>query len=241
VLLLLFGVPVCLLPLAAYLLALAMLNHRRPPTLVPGAWDFAYALLGLSGFLVLGGPLLLTGFEAGWRRFWLHGDAPPAGWWLVAALYLVALLGLLAWLLARRRRVTVVYNARPSLVREALAAALGRLGRHWTEGPGHFLLRNPKGDGDGPAKPPAEPLLVELDAFGGLRSATLVWHRAGRFERAEVEETVRDELARLDALAPDPTPNPLVSWLMTAAASFTIIALFSLGVLIYLVTGALRR
>jgi hypothetical protein len=239
VLLLLFGVPVCLLPLAAYLLALATLNHRRPPTLLSGASDFAGALLGLSGFLVLGGPVLLTGFQEDWRRFWLHRDPPPVGWWVVAALYLVGLLALLGWLLARRRRVTVIYNARPALVREALAAVLGRLGRHWTEGPGHFLLRTP--DGEMPGKPPGEPLLVELDTLAGFRHATLVWHRAGRFERAEVEAALRDELARLDTITPDPAGNPLVNWLLTAAVSLTILALFSLGVLAFLVIGALRH
>lgn len=235
---LLFGLPVCLLPLAAYLLALATLNHRRPPTLILGAWDFAYTLLGLAGFFVVAGPVLLTGFQDDWRRFWMHRDAAPVGWWAIGLVYFLGLVGILAFFLRRRRRVTVVYNVAPAVAREALANVLGRLGRHWTEGPGHFLIRTPA---EG-AKPPDEPILVELDTVASFRHATLTWHRATHFERAEIETALRDELARLDAVtAPEGGSGGLVNWLLTAAVAFAILSVFSLGLLIFLVYGALRR
>jgi len=69
------GCLVCLMPLALYLLYLAHLNGRTPPALVPGPWDFGAVLLGLSGFLILAGPLLLTLVSAVWRSYAFGGWA----------------------------------------------------------------------------------------------------------------------------------------------------------------------
>ena len=72
---------------------LAVINRRPYPTPVTGAWDFAGLLLGLSGFLLFGGGLLLglvqsnarfaargnfEAFRAAWDRerlVWLIGEA----------------------------------------------------------------------------------------------------------------------------------------------------------------------
>lgn len=229
---LLFAIPVCLLPLSAYLLALAGLNHRRPPALFSGAWDFAYLLLGLIGFLILVGPVLLTGSQESWRRYWLHHDQAPVGWWVVALCYFVGLVVILAILLNRRRRLTVVYNVAPATIGEALAIVLARFGRHRVAGPAHFLVR----------KEPIEQLAVELDTLAGFRFAMLAWDQVTRLERAEIESALHVELARLDAAEPvSRADSGLVNWLLTAAVSFAIIAIFSLGLLIYLVAGALGR
>src|SRR5262245_36772142 len=58
--LLLVGILVCLFPLALYFLYLAWLHQRPQPTLVPGRWDFVGVLVALSGFLLVGGPAVLT-------------------------------------------------------------------------------------------------------------------------------------------------------------------------------------
>src|SRR4051794_41973769 len=63
------------MPLAIYLLYLAHLNGRTPPTLVPGPWDFGAVLLGLSGFLLLAGPLLITLADSAWRGYAFGGGA----------------------------------------------------------------------------------------------------------------------------------------------------------------------
>ncbi len=70
-------------PLAVYLLILAMINRSRGPVVVAGTWDCVGLLLALSGFLLLGGPALLTGLYEDWRLFWLLGQVrflePPSG------------------------------------------------------------------------------------------------------------------------------------------------------------------
>src|SRR5258708_11566556 len=57
----------CLFPLAIYFLILAILNRRDHPVAVSGTWDFAGVLLAASGFLLLGGPLLLRTLCDHWR------------------------------------------------------------------------------------------------------------------------------------------------------------------------------
>lgn len=132
-LLILVGSLVCLFPLGLYCLWLAEINHRPRPTLVNGAWDFAGLLIGLSGFLLFGGPMALLAFDATWRlmlargRFDLLSDALTGAdytLWLVALLYLVLVLGGAALLIRRRQSVSGVYNVTPSDFHTALTRAI---------------------------------------------------------------------------------------------------------------------
>ena len=63
----------CLIPLAMYLLYMARITRRDHPTPVSGAWDFAGLAVGLSGFIVFGGGLLLTLFQSNFR-YWMRGN-----------------------------------------------------------------------------------------------------------------------------------------------------------------------
>ena len=56
----LIPVLVFLFPLAIYCLIVSLLNRRPRPVMVSGTWDFAGVLFAVSGFLLLGGPVMLT-------------------------------------------------------------------------------------------------------------------------------------------------------------------------------------
>ena len=135
--LLLFGGLAFLFPLAVYFLILALINSRRRPTLMSGPWDFALVLFALSGFILVGGPSILAHFDRLWHylvyqarfRTFLRAlsleEAQPGLWiWLS---YAVLALGGSAFLLWRRRHVSVVYHVSPGLLLRALDQAFERL------------------------------------------------------------------------------------------------------------------
>jgi hypothetical protein len=133
----LFGFLAFLFPVAVYFLVLAVLNCRRHPTMIGGAWDFVGALFAVSGFLLVGGPWILTGLNAQWRNSLMQGragalTAQSSEWWsfwiMIWTIYFLLVVVGVAVLLWRRRRVTVIYNAEPALIEEALARTLDRLG-----------------------------------------------------------------------------------------------------------------
>jgi hypothetical protein len=117
---------------------------------VPGTWDFAGVVFAASGFLLLGGPSILTGFNERWRLFWLLGryhalrELSDTSWyfWLVLSLayYVVVVIGI-AWLLQRRRALTAIYNIEPEVLEAALARVLDRLGYSWARAGSRYFLR----------------------------------------------------------------------------------------------------
>ena len=124
-----------LLPLAVYLLILGSINRRRRPLLVSGVWDFIGLLFAASGFLLFGGPAVLSSLSERWRRRWLLGQAGGDAaeglyefWVFLSALYFVAVVAGAAWLLWRQRHLTAVYNIDRDLLEEALGRACDRLG-----------------------------------------------------------------------------------------------------------------
>src|SRR5207245_1763098 len=87
-------------PVAIYCFCLALVNRRRHPLMISGSWDFAGVLFALSGFLLIGGPLVLEGLNRTGRSLWLRSEADSAQtlgeyWWYVRvalwALYFAAL------------------------------------------------------------------------------------------------------------------------------------------------------
>jgi len=65
---------VCFVPLGLYLLLLGHINRQSRPVVVSGTLDFIGVLFAASGFLLFGGPAILTGLNENWRSFWLLGD-----------------------------------------------------------------------------------------------------------------------------------------------------------------------
>ena len=127
------------IPLAIYCLILSFVNRKRHPVVVSGSWDFAGVLFAASGFLLLGGPAILTGFYEHWRLSWLLGEAPTLNdvgeswsfWVCLWLAYFVAVGGGSAWVLWRRRRVTSIYNVEPAVCVEVLTQLMDRLGLEW--------------------------------------------------------------------------------------------------------------
>lgn len=235
------GCLVCLTPLAIYLLYLSHLNGRTPPTLVPGPWDFGAVILGLSGFLVLAGPLLLTLVDSVWRGYVFSGwDAlrgagrreAVAGSYM--ALGYLILVGVGVTTLVRGRRpLTAIYNVAAGSAEAAVVEVLEQLGYSWRRADGRVEigLRKP----DDPAAPPPgrffphELAAVRVDAFPATGHATLRWSGAYHGVRREVEAALPAAL----------TPhgggrNPVAGWMFTAAVTILIVMLLWLVVLIYI-------
>ncbi len=133
---------VFLFPLGAYCFLLGRVHRRRHPSLVPGVQDCAGLLLAVSGFFLVVWPSILTGFHYRLGDVWLyyHYNSPPGwghrwglvGWALLWLMYGTVVIGGVAWMLGRRRGVSVVYNVEPAAFGAALGQALDRLGLAWT-------------------------------------------------------------------------------------------------------------
>jgi hypothetical protein len=107
------------LPLAIYLLVLGHINRRHRPVLMSGAWDVIGILFAASGFLLVGGPSILSSLNERWRMYWVLGQggssstSPGGGyqlWVFLSFLYILVVVvgsGFLFW---RQRRVTSIYN-----------------------------------------------------------------------------------------------------------------------------------
>src|SRR5687768_10963759 len=137
------------MPLALYLLFLSFLNQRERPTLMSGPWDFACLMLGLSGFLLVGGPVVLSLFDSTLRSHLFSGnfqqmrtawDANSRIWSLIAASYLALLILCIMLVLMIRRSVTIVYNVDTSTLETMVSQVLDALGIGWTRIIGGFQI-----------------------------------------------------------------------------------------------------
>jgi hypothetical protein len=243
------GCLVCLMPLALYLFFLASLNQRPRPTLVSGSWDFAAALLGLSGFLLVGGPVLLSALDSTWRSYLFRGNFAQVRaawetnsiiWSTIAGFYLVLLGGGSALVLRARGRVTVIYNLDPATLPDTLTAALDGLGLPWRRVLGGYEIGGKRRkavvlDDDAPAadaKPALDPggrsAFVVIDTFPGLCHASLKWLDPDPLLRREVEAAL---VKALDAT--ESPENPAGGWFMTASVSLFFILILWMAFLIY--------
>lgn len=229
------GAFVSLLPLTVYCLVLGYVNNRPHPTMSSGIWDFVYALLGLSGFIVVGGPLLLTALDSVWRAAWLRGDfahlrgvlGETRDLWLRiwAGYFLLLLLGI-AWALLLRRRTTVVYHIDADQAREVLVGAIESTGRICRADATGVII---------PATPGARHSRtgwIELLPFRATRHVTLRWYDVDPKTRREVEQA-------LDRVLQDtPSPaNPTSGWMVTIASFLFFLMLFNLLLAIIILWG----
>ena len=111
-----FRLAVAIVPLAAYLLLLGILNYRRRPFLTSGGCDLTALGLAVSGLLVVG-PMELLRPEAATRAFGNYI------WLFLLLFYWLSLL--LMVLLARPR--LVVYNVRVEELHPVLAEVASRI------------------------------------------------------------------------------------------------------------------
>jgi hypothetical protein len=235
------GCLVCLMPLAVYLLYLSYLNGRPTAVMVPGPWDLAAVLLGLSGFILLLGPMLITLIDSTWRAHAFGGWATlksvgrreaMAGS-LMAVGYLLVLTGSIIFLLRSRRRVTAIYNVTAGAVEPTLVSLLEEHGYPWRRHEGRIEIGVKKAAE--PPEPaarffPHETATVRVDTFAALGHAGLKWGGAWQNVRSEIETALVPMLP-----AHSGRRNPIAGWMFTAAITVMIVMLLLLVALIYLI------
>jgi hypothetical protein len=240
------GCLVCLLPLALCFLFLSFLNNRRQPTLLSGAWDLAFLLLGLSGFFVVGGPIMLSAFDSLLRGYLFEGNfgqiramlrSDAVAWSILCASYVATLAVGINVLLRWRRRVSVIYNLSAADPEILVTQALGRLTTPWRKLNGIFeiqpeapaaTLGTATGSANGNSNSFVGASTLQVDAFPTMRHVTLTWYNAEPLVRRAVEGELTKELDSVTS-----PPNPAGSWFLTGAVALLFVMLLWMGVLIF--------
>jgi hypothetical protein len=206
-----------LLPLGIYLLILGRVNQRYRPLVVSGVWDAVTLLGGLSGFLLLAGPVVLTSLQERWRRLWILGDRSVLenldiyrpGWILAALGYFLAVVCIAGWIVRRSRPLTVVYNLEPADFAEILVQACDQVGVHCAPCPGGYRLALGEQGG-----------IVSVERMDSLKNVTLHWSTEALPLRERVEAELRDVLAAYE------TPDHWAGlWITLAGLSVLTVAL----------------
>jgi hypothetical protein len=181
-----------LVPLGLYLVVLGLLNRRGYPMLVSGPMDLIGLLFGVSGFLVVGGPAIITALHESWRMWWVVGDAEAAResldaalpWWLlVSGGYFVFVVGGCALLFRQYRALTSIYSVKPDVVPEAIMSACRGTGVLPTLSGNRFTFW---AGGDGAT--------LDLEPFDALSNVTLRWSPADTPIRPVIEAELAREL-----------------------------------------------
>ena len=251
------GCLVCLMPLALYFLFLAFLNQRAHPTILSGPWDYTCVLLGLSGFLLLGGPVLLATFDSNWRSYWFSGNFNRVQevwhtngmiWSTLALCYLLLLGGVIGIFMNLRRKVTVIYNLEASDLEERLFAVTESLSFDCRRVLGGFEIASRSSRrgilaGDSSKEPEQESektrspreisrrgeiAFVQIQTFSFLHHATLRWQDSHSLLRQQIENELVKSFLTVESPA-----NPAGGWFMTASVVLFCIMIAWMAFLIY--------
>lgn len=210
---------VFLFPLAVYCLFLGLVNRRPHPVMMPGPWDFTAALFAVSGFLLVGGPIILSRFRQQTLDWWLFSDSEADfsawGWfWRVTwVLYFVAVLGISWYLLGRRQRETSIYNVETDVLDEAVTQVLERLQLPWKRYENRVYI--------GPSSTSPEMMVLTLERFPALCHVTLHWSAGHESTRDEVEGELKRFLADVWTMH-----NQTGIWFLSLACSLFSVSFF---------------
>jgi hypothetical protein len=198
-------------------------------------------LLGLSGFIILTGPLLITLFDSTWRAHAFTGWAnlgalaeqqARTGSFMAAGYFLI-LAGAVPLLLRMRRRVTAIYNVATTTVEPTITGILEELGYSWQRSRGliEITMKRPTD----PARPaarlsPFELAAVRIDSFHSLGHASLKWSGDWDLVRPEIEAALAKTLPPHAA-----NRSAVAGWLFTAALAIMIVMILWLVVMIYII------
>jgi hypothetical protein len=237
------------MPLAIYLLFLAYLNQRSQPTMISGPWDFAAVLLGLSGFILLGGPLLLSVIDARWRATVFGGgsfaelravwDANHRVWGRLAAAYVVVMIAGIVFAMRSRRKVTAIYNLDAAGVEESFLAAVESLSLGCRRIMGGYEIGRRKirpTDPNGKVEAIFHETVifeggtsfVRIESYPWTNHSCLIWPHYDEDLRREVEGKLESALQTIES--PD---NSAGGWFLTAAVALFFSMLLWMGFLIY--------
>lgn len=235
------GSLVCLMPLAIYLLYLSHINGRSVPTFISGPWDLGALLLGLSGFLLLLGPFVVTLIDSTWRTHAYGSWATLKGIGrreailgsiMATAYYLWLLIGI-PLLLRSRLAATAIYNVSAETVESAVIGLLEEHGYPWRRYGTQIEIGVRKAAE--PPEPaarffPHESASVRILSFVTMGNASLKWGGAWSEVRSEIEGQLPSVLAVHAGRR-----NPIAGWMFTAAMAVMIVMLLWLVVMIYLI------
>jgi len=211
-----------LAPLLLYLLWLSLITRRNRPTVLPGQWDFAALLAGLSGFILFGGGLLLFLLQSN-VRFLIRGNFEAlrdawakeyVAWVLTILLYVLFVVGGSFLTLKSRQRTLVIYNVEPDQFESALTEVFDHLGRPVERRGNLFVGGLP---------------LCEVDSFPAGRTVTLRWLSDDHLLFQEVVRQVREAVQPLA-----PAENPASRWLSTAVIGCAAVLVFLTFLVVYL-------
>lgn len=188
-----------LAPLGVYLVILGLVNRRSRPLVASGAWDAVGVLFGLSGFLLAGGPAILTSLHDRWRAWWLLGDPGPPRptldsslpWWLaLSCAYFALVVGWAVWMVWRAAGTTSIY----AVSRDSVAAALEEACSELKLSPlrsGNLLVFGKADEGQA---------MLDLEPFAALGHISLRWEPPDSPLRAPLESKLEELL--------DEVPSP---------------------------------
>ncbi len=230
------AIVICFLPAAIYLMLLAVLNHRRHPTLIQGSWDFVGLLLGLSGFLLVGGTVLLSSLTHSLRLFWQRGDLHRlqqdfqelgSTWVILWLLYCAGVVGGLLVLIRYRRHFSVVYNVRRDQLDDAFCHTLNRLGLRWERLVHRWSAESVNVDASQRSSLLLQGIAVwEIDWLPSSHHATIRWEQYDPPLRRAIEAELALALRKVPSEG-----NAAAGWLLTASAACFGIVLFVVGMM----------
>lgn len=239
------GSLVGLIPLAVYLLYAARLNARTPPTLVRGPWDLGAVFLGLSGFLILAGPIVLAILDShvrsqlygNWSDLKAIGRREAMAWSLMATGYCITLGSSITLLLRARRPVTAVYNVQSASLEHSIIAVLELKGYVWQYGPGRIEICTQRSRPEGVAAKfgPGEFAGVQIETMPSTGHALIRWSGDYTGVRHDLETSLPGALTPSSA-----GRGNMSSWLYTAAFSVLVI-LFSWTVVVIILAVSDRH
>jgi hypothetical protein len=214
----------CLAPVSFYLCWLAGVNRREKPTVVSGTWDFAAVLVSLSGFLIVGGVLLLS-LASSDARLFSGGNMDrlkmvfEQQWmtWLMLLVGYFALVGVAASVGAKgRKHWLAVYNLDADAAERVIESALERSG----------LAARREGNlwSDDARR------LVEARTFHGTAHTTIRILCPHDRQREEIDRHLRSELA-----AADTGPGPAAPWFTSVAVGSVMIVVGFVALIAYFV------
>jgi hypothetical protein len=226
-----------MMPLALYLLYLSYLHQRRQPTLITGPWDFACALMGLSGFLLVGGVMIVSVVDSTWRNALFKGSfktilmvwkTDPGVWSMLSGGYVLILVMAITLLMRQRRKWIMIYNADRALVEDALIGVLESHGYAWKR-TGNGLEIGPTKD-DHERFHAAVQMRVQIHSFESMHHVGLRWLTRPTLRQTEIVGELEKALAGVDA-----PESAVAGWFLTAAVSIFFVMLLWMIFLIYTV------
>jgi hypothetical protein len=207
----------CLGPLTLYLCWIASINRRSRPTVVAGVWDFAFLMVGLLGFILVGCILAVSLFgfvsyylqRANFANLAEDWHTHHFIWSLVSVVYLAAVGIPMLISFLKRQGTLCVYNVDLADVEIAIEDALtrckmapDRIGNRWAND------------------------TVRLKYLHGSYNATISLNAPGPI-REELERGIRERLKAVDS-----SENTIGAWCTSLAMGSTMITAVMVAVLV---------